>query len=420
LRTDLARLRRQSGYARFVVAATVARLADEMFSVGVVLLVLERTDNPGLAGLTVAAATLPSVATGPLIGAWLDRTGRRSLLFTVDRLLLAATLVGILLATGNAPGFVVPLLAFITGLTLPATFGGFSSLIPLIVEEDELLAPANSIEAASFNAALVGGPALAGTLAAVSGPATALTVEIALTLVALVLILKIPGLDQRAGEVTGRFVSAVRRGLVHVWREPVIRAITVTAMMQLSAIGMLVVAFPLWAEGDLGAERSSGGHLVAAYAVGSMVGALLLGPRLQRGRPPEHVFFAGLLLFGALMWTWPLADSLVVALVLVALSSVPEGPSLAATFGVRQQRSPAILLAQVMTSLASLKIASFSIGAALSGPLVEALGPRDVIVVAASMQLLAVAVGAALWVTGESREDRRAVALRARGGPPGG
>lgn len=418
MRTDLARLRRQPGYARFVVAATVARLADEMFSVGVVLLVLERTDNPGLAGVTVAAATLPAVVTGPVIGAWLDRTGRRSLLFTVDRLVLMAALAGILLAAGNAPGFVVPLLALIAGLTLPATFGGFTSLIPLIVEEEELLGPANSIEAASFNAALVGGPALAGTLAAVAGPGVVLGVEIGLTLAALFLILRISGLNRRAGEVTDRLLAAIRRGVAHVAREPVIRAITVTAMIQLAATGLLTVAFPLWAAGDLGSERSSGGHLWAAFAFGSMIGALALA-RLQNARPPEHVFFAGLILYGVLMWTWPLAGSLAVALALVAVGSIPEGPALAATFGVRQQRTPPELLAQVMTSLASLKIASFSVGAALSGPLVEAIGPREVIVVAATMQLVSVAVGAALWVAGESREDRRAAVLRARARRPG-
>ena len=42
--------------ASFVSAATLARASpDEMFSVGVVLLVLDRTDSAGLAGLAVAA-----------------------------------------------------------------------------------------------------------------------------------------------------------------------------------------------------------------------------------------------------------------------------------------------------------------------------------------------------------------------------
>src|SRR4051794_33553354 len=101
-----------------------------MFAVGGVLLVLERTNSPSLAGLTVAAATLPGMLSGPVIGAWLDRTGRRSLIYKIDRLLLGTVLLAILAAAGRAPDIVVPVLAFITGLTLPVTLTGFTSMIP--------------------------------------------------------------------------------------------------------------------------------------------------------------------------------------------------------------------------------------------------------------------------------------------------
>jgi MFS family permease len=76
-RDSLRGLRAQPGYLKFLSAATLARVSDEMFSVGVVLLVLERTDSAGLAGAAVAAITLPSLISGPLLGAWLDLTGRR-------------------------------------------------------------------------------------------------------------------------------------------------------------------------------------------------------------------------------------------------------------------------------------------------------------------------------------------------------
>ena len=52
-------LRAQPRYLPFVGAATLARVSDEMFSVGAVLLVLERTGSASLAGLVVAAITLP-------------------------------------------------------------------------------------------------------------------------------------------------------------------------------------------------------------------------------------------------------------------------------------------------------------------------------------------------------------------------
>jgi hypothetical protein len=65
-RHSLRGLRAQPGYLKFLSAATLARVSDEMFSVGVVLLVLERTDSAGLAGAAVAAITLPSLISGPL------------------------------------------------------------------------------------------------------------------------------------------------------------------------------------------------------------------------------------------------------------------------------------------------------------------------------------------------------------------
>ena len=76
---------RHPGVPSFCAAASLARLAEEMFSVAVVLLVLARTGSAALAGATVAAATLPSVVTGPLLGAWLDRTARRRLALALNK-----------------------------------------------------------------------------------------------------------------------------------------------------------------------------------------------------------------------------------------------------------------------------------------------------------------------------------------------
>jgi MFS-type transporter involved in bile tolerance (Atg22 family) len=59
----------------------------------------------------VAATTLPSVLTGPVLGAWLDRTARRRLALASNQVLLAASLLAIVAAAGRAPGWVLLLLA---------------------------------------------------------------------------------------------------------------------------------------------------------------------------------------------------------------------------------------------------------------------------------------------------------------------
>jgi predicted MFS family arabinose efflux permease len=394
-RDSLRGLRAQPGYLKFLAAATLARVSDEMFSVGVVLLVLERTDSAALAGATVAAITLPSLVSGPLLGAWLDLTGRRRTLMVIDQLVIAAVLVALVLLVGHAPAWVIPLVVLPAGITYPLSFGGFTSMIPALVP-GELLPPANAVETTSFNAALVIGPALAGTLSAVVGPDAPLLVEAGLALAALALIVRIPGLDsepERAHERTLWSIAA--DGLRHIVVVPQLRGVTAAAAIGLGGLGLLTVAFPLFAVEHLGVERSAAGYMWAAFAVGSTLGALSL-VRIQRRFPPERIVLSGYAIFGLLMFSWPLAGSLPVFLALVSLAALLDGPALAAQFAVRQQNVPPSLYGQVFTTAVGLKVGAFALGAALAGAVVTGLGSAEALVVAASLQITAAVVGVTL------------------------
>jgi predicted MFS family arabinose efflux permease len=415
-RDSLRGLRAQPGYLSFLSAATLARVSDEMFSVGVVLLVLERTDSAGLAGAAVAAITLPSLISGSLLGAWLDLTGRRRTLMVIDQLVIACVLVALVVLVGHAPAWVIPLVVLPAGVTYPLSFGGFTSMIPALVP-GELLPPANAVETTSFNAALVIGPALAGTLSAVVGPEAPLIVEAGLALAALALIVRIPGLDsppERADERTLWSVAA--DGLRQIVRVPELRGVTAAAAIGLGGLGLLTVAFPLFAVDHLGVERSAAGYMWAAFAVGSTLGALSL-VRIQRRFPPERIVLTGYAVFGLLMLSWPLAGSLPVFLALVALAALVDGPALAAQFATRQRHVPPSLYGQVFTTAVGLKVGSFALGAALAGAVVTGLGSAEALVVAASLQIVAAAVGVTLMrLPGRPARDaaaRRSAARRA-------
>jgi predicted MFS family arabinose efflux permease len=289
---------------------------------------------------------------------------------------------------------VLPLLALITGVTLPVTFTGFTSMIPLMVERD-LLPHANAVEAASQNVALIGGPAAAGLLAAAAGPPAALVGEAVLTLVALVLILRIPDLDRGAAEQPAPLRTMIARGLSHIAHEPVLRVVSVATAINNVGWGMLMVVFPLWAVDDLGVSSSASGALWSAFALGSLIGALGLS-RFQARHAPERVVFTCMFALGVGMLTWRLAGSLPVALALVGLTAVVEGPVMAAVFSLRQQLTPSDLQAQVTGTLGSVQIASFSIGSAIGGPVVVALDPHTTILIVAGAILAAAVMGAAV------------------------
>src|SRR5690348_13097982 len=109
---------------RYLLAASAARLADAMW-IGPVLLVLDRTGSAALAGLTLSAATLPTLVSAPLLGAWLDVHGRRRAAIAVNQVALTAALVGVAAAPGAAPAWVLA-----AGVTQPLVTGGFSSMVP--------------------------------------------------------------------------------------------------------------------------------------------------------------------------------------------------------------------------------------------------------------------------------------------------
>jgi predicted MFS family arabinose efflux permease len=415
-RNSLRGLRAQPGYLKFLSAATLARVSDEMFGVAVVLLVLDRTDSPALAGTTVAAITLPSLISGPLLGAWLDLTGRRRTLMVIDQVVIATVLVALVLLIGHAPSWVIPLVVLPAGITYPLSFGGFTSMIPTLVP-GELLPPANAVETTSFNAALVVGPALAGTLSALAGPETPLLVEAALALAALALIVRIPGLDSPPDGADERTLWGIAvDGLRQIVLVPQLRGVTAAAAFGMAGLGLLTVAFPLFAVDHLGVERSASGYMWAAFAVGSTLGALTL-VRIQRRFPPERIVVGGYATFGLLMLTWPLAGSLPVFLVLVSLAAPVDGPALASQFAVRQQHVPPSLYGQVFTSAVGLKVGSFALGAALAGVVVTGLGSAEALTVAATLQIVAAVVGLTLMsLPGRPAQDaaaRRSAARRA-------
>ena len=392
---SFSRLRRQPGYPLFYATATITRFADDMFSVGAVLLVLERTGSAALAGATIAAVTFPSVVTGPILGAWLDRSGNRRRIMILDQVLAATTIVAIVLLAGHVPNWVLPLIGLGAGITWPLSFGGFTSFIPVIVPED-LLPRANALEATSFNLAIIMGPALAGTISALAGPSTSLLVEAGLTYAAIGMIASIRALDKAPGHDDRRpLLEIARSGVRHIVSVPQLRSVTAAGALSLGGLGLLTVAFPFFAVDALGEGRSAAGYLWAAFAAGSTVGALVV-VRLQSRWRPDRVVLAAIATLGCLMLLWPLAGALVPALCLIALAGVADGPGFAATFTVRQLWTPRELHGQVFTTAASLKVGAYSMGAAVAGFAVVSLGARGTLLLAAGVQFAAVTAGLVL------------------------
>jgi len=404
------------GLWAYLAGAAAARAGDEMSGPALLLLGFAVTGRPGtgselLAGLTIAAAV-----GGPAFGAVLDRSRRP------DRVLagtLAAYALGIVAvegALGRLPIPLVVLVALAAGLFSPAVAGGWTAQLPRVVPGPEL-ARASALDAMSYSAASLVGPALAALIAAWLGARWAVVTAAALVGLA------VPAACSLAryrppplgAPVQAAFRQVAAGFAVIATRRPLLRA-TVTSVVSYVGIGMLLVCCPV-----LGAQRlggsARGALLISAIAAASLIANGILARRPWRGEPDPGVLVSTLII-GASMAAASIAPGWLTAAA-VAAGGVGEGPQLTALFAVRHRETPGHMRGQVYTTAASLKIAGLAAGAALAGP----LAGRSVtacLLVAAGTELCA---AAAYLVTGSvgpgaerARADVAGVGERGSGG----
>src|SRR3984957_1337012 len=219
-RSQVFQLLRRPGFVRYFATVAGARATGTMFTVSGVLLILERTHDLALAGIVVAAASLPAAITGPFLGGWLDVTVSRRRLLVLDRVLTALALAAILILAGHAPNWLLPLVALLYGATSPLSSGAFSAVLPDVAGPD-LLDAANAFEGASINVAFVVGPALAGLLAATGGPPVGIEVPIATGVALAVLIAFDETFELRprhAENAPAGMLNTVAQGLRATWQ----------------------------------------------------------------------------------------------------------------------------------------------------------------------------------------------------------
>jgi predicted MFS family arabinose efflux permease len=362
-------------------------MADSAASVALVLLILARTHDARLSGLVVAAFTVPTLVSGPVLGAYLDRLRHRKPLFAANSVTLAAALAGVDALAGRAPGWVLAACGLCAGLTAPVLTGGFSALVPLVVPAGAL-ARANALDSASYNVGGLAGPALVAAIASTAGPAPALACVAAVAVAGLALVMAAP-MPPAPGDAVRHesLLAALADGMRLLRRSSRLLSVSAVTMAAQFFQGFLPLICPLLALA-LRHPESGGGWLLTALSAGGLAGSLVSDRLLARGSA-RWVLFASLAVMGVFLVLMAVTPVFWACVVFAVAAGLAEGPSLAATLDVRQRESPAGRYAQVTATAASLKTGAYALGAAAAGLASGALSARELMAVAAAGQLLA-------------------------------
>jgi MFS family permease len=392
------RLLRRRDFALLWGGATVSALGDGMSFVALVWLLIERGGTPAEVGWLAAVYTAPVVIGGLAAGVVLDRFDPRRVI-ALDNVIrgVAIASVPVAAALGVLSTTQLFVVAAVYGLLFMTSIAGIPTLIPNLVEPDELTT-ANAMESISYGIAGLVGPALAGVVIALLGASVVLALD-AVTygvFVACLLTMRAGAPGRVPGGVTEPEpdVEPAGAGLGPAVRfvlgAPAIVATTVMYMSLNIAGGITTVVIPIYARDVLGGGAATYGILLSALTAGELV---------------------GLIVIGALNWRWPLGRSIAAAallsgLVLSLLLLRPDLAGMAAILAssgfvessltpwaqtIRMRLIPPALRGRVFALLRTLMQSTRPIGAVAAGVL---LAGGELTVALASVALLVAVPGA--------------------------
>lgn len=378
--TAYLRLLRNPVFGRLWLGATVSIFGDALTFVSLVWLTTELGGGAAEIGILAACLTAPVIAGGLAAGVLLDRFDRRHLLMA-DNLVrgLAVLSVPIAAWAGVLGQLQLYAVAAVYGLLYMVSLAGFPSVIPDIVDEDDL-PTANALESLAFGLGGVVGPTAAGLLIAVIGAANNLFID-ALTYFFFVAVLagvRLPARVPSSAVVGGRRASVgLGPALRFVRRTPAVLAITLMFMAFNVGEGMLTVLLPIFARDTLGLDAAGYGALVSAFTAGTLVGAVVVGAvrwRWTLGRSIAAAQFAA----GVAILGLAAAPPFVGAAAVLVVVGLFASPLTIWAQTVRMRLIPEALRGRVFSLLRTLMRSTPPAGGLLAGGLLAAglaIGP---------------------------------------------
>jgi predicted MFS family arabinose efflux permease len=385
-KTPTNRSRLPSGVPLAAVVAFLATTADNF----VLFLLLWLAQPQGWSGVQTAVVVLvlrlPTLLSGVLLGAAVDRWGARPLLLldlTTRSVLLAA--MAIAGRSGHLPVPAVLVFGGICGALSPATYTAVRWLLPRIVDPDRMVR-ANAIVAVSDQLPLLVGASLVGPVLTRFDTGGALLLPAGMLTLATVLAARLPRPRSRrapSGTPPAPTVRGDALGAESVsgWPPRVIALIALSTAYYF-VYGPFETASPPFVRSHLHGGAGTYSLLWALFGVGALT-TVTLAPRLSGWRPGIVNAF-GALLWGAVMLPVAIVNGVPLAVALFLIGGAVWGPYTAVEVGALQQWVDPSRHGRVFGIQRSLLATATPLGAAAGAMALEVTAPGTVLALSAA------------------------------------
>lgn len=386
---------RYVNYRLWFAGALVANIGTWMQRVAQDWLVLTvLTDDSGVAvGITTALQFAPILALSAWAGLLADRLDRRKLLIgtQVAQGVLAAGL-GALVLSGAAQLWHVyvfaGLLGCVSAIDAPVRQTFVADMVP-----PERLSNAVGLNSASFNAARLIGPGLAGLLIAAVGTGWVFIINAATFAATILSLTLMRRAELHPGERTRRGKGQIREGIRYVrGRSDIVVIMVVVGVVSTFGLNFQLTS-AVMARTEFGRGPQEYGILGSVLAIGSLTGALLAA---RRERPRVRLVIGAAFGFGiatGVMALMPTYELYLLACIPVGFASLTM--MTAANSTLQLSTDPA-MRGRVMSLYMVVFLGATPAGSPVVGWIAETYGARWAIGIGSVSSLL-VAAGAAVW-----------------------
>jgi len=337
-----------------------------------------------LVGAAVAAYSLPGAAGAVALRRWLRGRGGARLVFVnaVLRALALGLIGGLAVARVLDPVGYVALLGVSSLLSAWGVAGKYTLIADLLPVEHRVAG--NSLFGLADQLSLMIGPALAGLVTALAGPAVVIAADAASWVVLAISYARVAPLADRLAvhPPPAPPIAPVDAGGWAVIRSsPVLPGLMAMSFVFYLLYGPIEVALPVHVASDLHGSAALLGAFWAVFGVGAVIGELS-APFLRRW--PVWPIMTGIVIgWGLAIVPLGLPTPLWAGLAAFFAGAVIWGPWMSLSMAVLQDASPPDALAQVIAARSSLLILAAPLGTALGGPIVTALGARGTLLASA-------------------------------------
>lgn len=371
------------------IGQSTSLIGDQFTMIALPWLVLLLTGDPLALGIILALEGVPRAIFILLGGAITDKFSQRSVMIISDvaRILLISA-IALMIFSGNIQLWMLYLIALIfgtiSGFFLPAS----NSMVPLIVNNEDIMA-GNSIIQGTAQLSVFIGPLLAGGLMAffssssislgggisssMGGIGTALVIDALTFLVSIVTLwmMRVNQIQPEHEEVKDILYS-IKEGILFIRKTPkVLHMFVLISVVNFLFTGPFLVGIPVIANSRLAEGAAAFGIIMAAFGIGNLIGIIASGT--IKIKPQKLGILTTIIvgIFGVFLALMGFISSIWMGFILVFILGAFNGYVGIVITTLLQKNTPPEMLGRMMSLVVLSMVGFVPISQAVSGALIK-------------------------------------------------